>query len=116
MVAFAVPEGLRERLPGEEPAAAVCPDCLALRPAGAPAESPAFERFGASFPTGEAAAPMALALGLLGSLALHRADIAALLDRVERAGTDPLLVVARLDADPPYDLDRRRHQLEQLVR
>lgn len=115
MVAFAVPPSLREHLPGEETAAAVCPSCLALRPAEEPDPNPAFERFGAAFPTGEGAVPMALLVGLLDSLALHRREIAALLERVERAGVDPLLVVARLDATPDYDLDRRRHQLEQFL-
>jgi len=114
MVAFAVPAALREHLPAEEPAALVCSSCLALRPAEAPDDRPAFDRFGTGFPTDEAAVPMALALGLLDSLALHRQSITALLDRVERHGTDPLLVVDRLDADPPFDLQRRRHQLEQL--
>lgn len=115
MVAFAVPLDLREHLPAAERAAAVCPSCLALRPADEPDPKPAFERFGDAFPADEAAVPMALLLGLLDSLALHRRDVAALLERVERAGTDPMLVVDRLDADPDYDLARRRHQLEQLL-
>lgn len=115
MIAFAVPPDLREHLPAAERAAAVCPSCLALRPAETPDLEPAFGRFGDAFPTGEGAVPMALLLGLLDSLALHRRDIAALLERVERTGTDPLLVVDRLDADPDYDLARRRHQLEQLL-
>jgi hypothetical protein len=50
---------------------------------------------------------------------LHREEITALLERVERAGTDPLLVVDRL-ADSygetaHVDLDARRQQLEQLL-
>lgn len=115
MVAFAVPPALREHLPGEERAAAICPSCLALRPAEEPDAEPAFERFGDAFPTGEGAVPMALLLGLLDSLALYRRDVAALLERVERAGADPFLVLDRLDADPDFDLGRRRHQLEQLL-
>jgi hypothetical protein len=114
MVTFAVPADLRELLPGAERAAAVCPSCLALRPADDPDDRPDFERFGPAFPTGEAAVPMALGLGLLDSLAIHREAIVALFDRVERAGTDPLLVLGRLPADPPFDIERRRHQLEQL--
>lgn len=119
MVAFSVPPDLVRHLPGEaageEPVAAVCPSCLAMRPADAPDGTPAFDRFGDGFPTGEAAVPMALLVGLLDSLALHRGDVAALLERVERAGVDPLLVVARLSAEPGYDLERRRHQLQQLL-
>lgn len=115
MVAFSVPPELREHLPAEVPAAAVCPSCLALRPVETLNSSPDFERFGDAFPTGEAAVPMALLLGLLDSLALYRRDIEALLKRVEQAGTDPLLVVDRITADPEFDLVRRRHQLEQLL-
>lgn len=115
MVTFAVRPELRKHLPAEVPAAAVCPSCLALRPVETLDSSPDFERFGDAFPTGEAAVPMALLLGLLDSLALHRRDIAALLERVERAGTDPLLVVDRIPADPDFDLVRRRHQLEQFL-
>ena len=62
---------------------------------------------------------MALALGLLDSLALNRRGIEALLRRVEASGTDPLLVIDRLAAQGTVqakaDLSRRRHQLEQLL-
>jgi hypothetical protein len=65
------------------------------------------------------AVPLVLLVGLLDSLALHRAEITALLERVERAGTDPLLAVDRLadsyGDDAHVDLARRRHQLEQLL-
>lgn len=118
MVAFAVPADLVAHLPGEpdgEAAAAVCPACLTLRPTEPPDGEPAFDRFGDAFPTGEAAVPMALLLGLLDSLALHRDDVTALLARVEEAGVDPLLVVGRLSAEPDFDVDRRRHQLQQLL-
>lgn len=119
MVAFAVPPDLVEYLPGEaadrQAVAAVCPACLTLRPADEPDEPPAFDRFGDAFPTGEPAVPMALLVGMLDSLALHRTDVEALLARVERAGVDPLLVVGRLPATPEYDLAKRRHQLQQLL-
>jgi len=50
---------------------------------------------------------------------MHREEITALLERVEREGVDPLLVLDRLDASygeaAHVDLGRRRRQLEQLL-
>ena len=121
VIAFAVEPALHEYLPGEESGAALCPHCLIVRPVSDPSTgSPDFTPLGDAFPAeGDAAVPMALLLGLLSSLALYREEIAALLERVERAGVDPLLVIDRLDDDPSIesevDLDRRRHQLEQLL-
>jgi hypothetical protein len=121
-VTFEVPADLREHLPAEAPAAALCPDCLTLHPVEDPAvdvdPDPAFTRIGEAFPTGEAAVPMAMLLGLLDSLAVYRAEVTALLERVERLGADPLLCIDRLareDRDRTVDLGRRRHQLEQLL-
>jgi hypothetical protein len=119
-VAFAVPESLRGCVPGSETAVALCPDCLALQPAADPASDPAFGRVHRAFPTDpDAAVPMALLLGLLDELALYRSELSTLLERVERAGVDPLLVLSRLandpDVDPAVDLATRRHQLEQLL-
>jgi len=120
-VVFTVDPDLREYLPGEETGAALCPRCLAVRPAtDPPTGDPDFSQLGDAFPSNvEAGVPMALLLGLLSSLALYREEIAALLERVERAGTDPLLVIDRLAGDPSIDSDvdlgRRRHQLEQLL-
>jgi hypothetical protein len=120
-VVFAVDPDLQEYLPGEEPGAALCPRCLTVRPAtDPPVGDPDLSQLGDAFPSNvEAGTPMALLLGLLSSLALYREEIAALLERVERAGTDPLLVIDRLADDPSIDSDvdlgRRRHQLEQLL-
>jgi len=118
-VVFDVPADLRDALPGAESAAALCPHCLALHPAEPPTDSPRFDRVSDAFPTGEPAVPMALVVGLLDSLALYRAEITDLLERVERAGTDPLLVIDRLATDPDVDaavdLRRRRHQLGQFL-
>jgi hypothetical protein len=48
---------------------------------------------------------MALVVGLLSSLAVYRQEISALLEVVERAGVDPLLVVDRLAIGPSeYEL------------
>ncbi|WP_435180648.1 DUF6276 family protein [Halorussus sp. AFM4] len=119
-VAFRVPADLREYLPETSAFAALCARCLRLEPADdAPDGEPDFARIGDAFPGGETGAAMALAVGLLDSLALYRGEIGALLERVERGGTDPLLVLDRLDAEPgvepDFDLDRRRTQAEQLL-
>jgi hypothetical protein len=100
---------------------ALCTRCLALHPvADPPADSPDFQRVSDAFPADPAAAvPLALLVGLLENLALYRAEIADLLGAVERAGTDPLLVLDRLAADEgietEVDLAGRRKQLEQLL-
>jgi hypothetical protein len=116
-VAFAVPEDYRELAPGDDEALALCPTCLGLHPTADADPEPDFARVGDAFPTGAAAIPMALALGSLDSLALHRSAIETLLERVERAGADPLLVLDRLAADPGVDarvdLDGRRRQVSQ---
>lgn len=119
-VAFAVPADLREYLPEGTEGAALCAECLRVHPADEPDGAPDFAAVSDAFPTSEdAAVPMALLVGLLSSLALYREEISALVARVEAAGADPLLVVDRLATDPTLspaaDLERRRHQLEQLL-
>jgi hypothetical protein len=115
-----VPADLREYLPEESDRVAICTHCLSLEPTdGESPGSPDFGRISDAFPGGDACVAMALAVGLLDSLALYRSEIAALLERVERGGADPLLVLDRLDADsklePHFDVDRRRTQAEQLL-
>ncbi|MEF8776086.1 MAG: DUF6276 family protein [Haloarculaceae archaeon] len=118
---FPVPADLRAAVPGEEPGAAICTRCLALHPvADPPADPPDFQRVSQAMPRDpDAGLPLALGLGLLRNLALHRAEIADLFDKVERAGSDPLLVLDRLAADgeidTDLDLEGRRRQLEQLL-
>lgn len=120
-VAFGVPASYREFLPGDEPGAALCTRCLALRPAGDAREgAPNFDAVSDAVPDNpEAAVPLALMLGLLENLALYRAEISSLLADVECAGVDPLLVLDRLADDPDVeataDLRGRRRQLEQLL-
>ncbi|EMA55240.1 MULTISPECIES: DUF6276 family protein [Halococcus] len=117
-VTFAVPDDFREYVPGDETAVALCTHCLALHPAPEVATDSKvdFTAVSPDFPTNEAAVPMALAIGLLDSLAVYRSEVEALLERVERGGVDPLLVLDRLaadpDLDPQVDLGRRRRQLE----
>ena len=120
-LAFAVPEEFREAVPGDDPGAALCTRCLALHPvADPPAAVPDFQGVSDAMPAdADAALPMAIALGLLRNLALYRSEISDLLDRVERAGSDRLLVLDRLAADDTLetdlDLSGRRRQLEQLL-
>ncbi|WP_137289288.1 DUF6276 family protein [Natronorubrum halophilum] len=119
-IAFSIPEEYREYASAESPAATCCTRCLTVEPAdGEVLEEPDFTRVSNAFPTGEAAIPLALALGLCSSLATNRAAIEELLEAVERAGTDPLLVLDRLlddpEIEPRIDLERRRHQLEQFL-
>jgi hypothetical protein len=114
-VAFAVPDGLDEF---DEPVAALCTRCLALHSTESTNSNPDFTAVSDAFPTGAAAVPMALAIGLLDSLVLHRETVETLLERVEQAGTDPLLVIDRLandpTLDPKTDLATRRRQVAQL--
>lgn len=118
-VVFDVPAAHRPHVPGEADRAALCPECLTLVATEAPPE-PRFDRISSAFPTEEAAAvPLAIAIGLLDSLALHRAALQELIPAAERAGADPLLLLDRLHVqggvDPAFDIDRRREQLEQLL-
>ena len=118
---FPVPADRQDCLPGDEPGAALCSHCLALHPVSdPPADPPDFQRVSDAFPQdADAAVPMALLVGLVGNLALYRAEISTLLADVERAGADPLLVLDRLAHDdglePEADLAGRRRQLEQLL-
>ena len=113
-VAFAVPDDLDGF---DEPAAALCTHCLALHPAEESDANPDFTTISENFPTDAAAVPMALVVGLLDSLVLHRNAVETLLERVERTGTDPLLVLDRLasepELDPKTDLATRRRQVAQ---
>ncbi|RZH68445.1 DUF6276 family protein [Natrinema altunense] len=134
-VLFSVPTEYRTDAPSAAAVVSFCTRCLSLEPAprsdrdgaetdeGAPAATattPDFERVSDAFPTRpERAVPFALALGLCPSLATNRTAIELLLREVEGAGGDPLLLLERLSDDPSvepaFDLERRRHQLEQLL-
>jgi hypothetical protein len=118
VVTFDVPTEFRGHLPAETGHAGLCSRCLRLHPADEGTNE--FEGLGEEFPQDPAAAvPMAIAVGLLDSLALNRSDIEALLDVVIEHGVDPILVVDRLQAqgstDPAVDLSRRMEQLQQLM-
>ncbi|AZH24285.1 DUF6276 family protein [Haloplanus aerogenes] len=119
-VAFAVPADLREYAPESSAHAAICSTCLRTHAVSdAPAE-PTFEAVHESFPSGEAGAAFALALGLLDSLALRRDAIDDCCSYAERAGADVLLTLDRLagadSLDSHFDIERRRHQLAEMLR
>lgn len=122
-IAFEVPEDLRDCLPENAGAAAMCVSCLTLQPPAKGEEihsDPDLSRISDAFPAdSEAAIPMAIAIGLLESLALNRPKIERLIERVERKGHDPMLIIDRLaedpDLNPAIDLRGRRRQLEQLL-
>jgi hypothetical protein len=118
LLAFSVPDELTDHAPDDSGVAAICSRCLTLHDAEHAPADPDFGRVSEEFPAGEAGAAMALAVGYLDSLALHRRDIDAALDLVEREGVDPLMLLDRLSAQgslqPAVDLQRRRHQVEQL--
>jgi len=118
-VVFDVPERHRDHAPEGAERAALCPECLTLTATDAPVDA-RFDRISSAFPDDPAAAvPLAVALGLLDSLALHRRDIEALIEAAEAAGADPLLLLDRLHVQggvsPEFDIDRRRHQLKQFL-
>lgn len=118
-VSFAVPEELCEYAPEGAAAAAICATCLRVYPIEEGDASADFTAVGEFFPPGDAGVALALALGLLDSLALNRRAIEALLARAEREGVDVLLSLDRLSAagsvQPHFDLDRRRVQVEQAL-
>ena len=123
-ISFSVPESYRTDAPLEASFVSFCTHCLTLEPApdgeSAARSDPAFTRVSDAFPTQpDRAIPLALAVGLCSSLATNRTAIELLLREVERAGADPLLILDRLltdpSVDPAIDLERRRHQLEQLL-
>lgn len=123
-IVCSVPETYREFAPAESSVATLCTRCLTVESAASEATDgdadPDFSRVSDAFPSDhETAVALALAVDLCSSLATNRAAIETLLEAVERVGTDPLLAIDRLasdpDLEPAIDLDRRRHQLEQLL-
>ena len=142
-VPFAIPPESHELAPAGAEAAAICTRCLTVEPAEesgdgrrAPggqdvqqsadgrdvrrsADGADVSRVSEAFPTGPAAVPFALCLGLCDSLATNRRAIETALEATERAGADPLLAIDRLLGDPSVepaiDLERRRHQLEDML-
>lgn len=134
LVPFAVPPDLREYAPEGGSHAVICARCLRTRPVEAGRDDtgsgpgpgpgsgpdPEFAALDDAFPGGTAGVALALACDRLGSLALDRAAIVALCERAEAEGADVLLTLDRLaagdgDVDPPFDLDRRRRQLADLL-
>lgn len=120
-VAIAIPDDLVDVAPVDTASATVCRVCLTLDPLDeVPADTESIRTVSEAFPDDrEAAAGIAILVALLESLALNRAAIEGVIDHLEAAGIDALLVISRLrddpDVRPAVDLDRRLHQLEQLL-
>lgn len=122
-VVFDVPGKYRKHVRDEATRAALCPVCLRLSSAEDEAatapDEPRFDRIDSAFPQGEGSIPLAIAIGLLDSVALNRSSLETLFRDAEAAGVDPFLLLDRLatqsDVSPAYDLERRRHQLEQIL-
>lgn len=120
-VGITIPERIRDHARTDSPYASVCRVCLTVdlledEPTG----NESLTIISDAFPDDEETAAMvAVVVGLLDSLALYRRDIQAVVDELEAAGVDALLVLERLAEDqsltPSLDLDRRVHQLEQLL-
>ncbi|WP_122088107.1 DUF6276 family protein [Halalkalicoccus subterraneus] len=110
-------------LPDEPETVAVCRTCLTVAPAETDATDDPSDVTALS--TGlpddpDTALALALLVTLCESLALYRSEIEDLVERIELAGVDPLSALDHLQNDPTVDLaldvERRRHQLVQLLR
>lgn len=120
VVAFTVPESLREYAPAAD--VVLCTRCLRTAPATdadpepAAADDTDFSAVDDSFPSGRAGIAFALALGKLDSLALERSAIEELCEAAERHGTDVRLALERLrhaeGLEPGFDVARRTEQLD----
>lgn len=121
-IAVSVPPPLREFAPAETATATCCHQCLTVDPSesATPADEPPLSTISDALAIDAAgAAGVVLLVGMLDALALHRRDIQALIEHLEAEGVDALLVLEMLADDPTLrpavDLDRRLHQLEQLL-
>lgn len=117
-----LPSDLREYLPRDSEIVVVCRTCLTVTPAESDAtdDPKVIPALSTTLPDDpDTALAMALLVTLCESLALHRAEIENLVSWIERAGVDPLSALDRLADDPDLDLvldvERRRHQLVQLL-
>lgn len=119
-VAVEVQEAYREFAPERSAAVAICTHCLTVESTRDGEREPDFTAISDALPSSaDVAIPLVLAIDRCDSLVRNRTAIEELLEAVERTGTDPLLTLDRLSHDPELeptvDLDRRRHQLEQLL-
>jgi hypothetical protein len=121
---IAVPDAVRAHAPEEAAAVGSCPRCLRTIPLGGSADADADGPISgaappAAIPPGEGGAALLLAVGYLGSVALNRPAIGALVAHAERSGADVFLALDRLAGDDSVDafvdLERRRRQLESML-
>ena len=113
-----LPTDLREYV-DDTPGVGLCPICLRTSPIADPPDADEFDAVADYFPRGDGGATVALALGMLDSLALNRRAVQALVERAEREGADVLMTLDRLagddSLDPHFDVERRRAQVEQFL-
>jgi len=120
-IQLAVPDAIDPELPFDSPGASVCTRCLEATPRGeVPESDPELDQISPYLPEDtETATTLVLALGLLDSIGLYRAEVETLFRRVENAGADPFLTFERLLDSPTvefsFDGRRRRTQLQQLL-
>lgn len=116
-----VPDARREDAPDDADAISLCTTCLTVQPSDdEPPDDPDFSQVSEAFPMRlDPAVTLALIVHHCDSLATNRTTLESLLEAVERAGVDPLLTIDRLlddpSIEPAVDLERRRHQLEDLL-
>lgn len=113
-----VPDAYRDYAPDGAAGIAACTRCLTVTPCVAESSAD-WRTVSDALPADERAAGVLLLVTLLDSLAINRAEIESLVATLERDGVDPFATIDRLAADrgldPTVALDRRRHQLEQLL-
>lgn len=118
LVRARVPTDLREYV-DDAPSVGLCPVCLRTTAVADAPESDEFDAVADYFPRGDGGVAVALALGMLDSLALNRPAVQSLVERAEREGADILLTLDRLagddSLDPHFDVERRRAQIEQFL-
>ena len=114
-VRYVVPEDLRTYAPESTDIIALCGDCLHVSPATVAGEqADEANQLVDVVPNGDGGAALAVALGLLDSLALNRSGIVECLEYAEESGVDVHLSLDRLAhgfPDAHVDLERRRSQL-----
>lgn len=122
-VIVAVPEACRGLLEGDPATVLLCEHCLQVHPApGRPVDA-AWEpgETSSALPNdAEASVALGMLITFLSSLALHRREAEAVVAYLEEyPGVDPLIALDRVTTapllDPAIDIDRRRHQLAQLL-
>ncbi len=117
-----MPEPLIDVFAEGTPTVRFCARCLRVNPAPGEPVDRAWEPgdISSALPADpDAAVAVGLLITFLDSLALNRDAVETVVDYLEQCGVDPLLALDRLGTAPllapDIDLDRRRHQLAQVL-